>query len=513
MRTLKTNTKMISTAQIQEPIKRLRFKRKWFNPLYFVLLAVLADDRIDTVLVYGGKGASKTASICQLLFREALLHKQNSILFRKESTTIPTTLKKSCALAVKTMRLENGFRQLDRRYPCISGSEIVLKGLDSPDKAKGVEGYKYVYLDELDHFTADDLEAFQISLRGIPGQKLFGSWNPVSEKSWVKTSLVDNQDENGVAQNVWIDTDKYGKLPSPDSFIRVSEDGTMLLIRTTYLDNYWIAGSPCGTYGYRDEALIRRYQKLKTKNYNSYRVNVLGEWGKTRTGSDFWKQFDEEVNVKPVAYKPAPIHLTIDDNVNPYIPVSLWQVFGKSIQQFGEIAAKDPNNNAPKAARLVLKYLDSIGHKDKIFLYGDTTARKRSTVDENSKSFFQKFIEEIEKGGYRVTSRVGKGNPRVSLSADFVNEIYEGSNTEGWQITIGDNNNTSIDDYASVKEDAEGGMAKPIVKDPVTKISYQPHGHFSDAKRYFIIQLLAAEFQRWASSKRGSRVNNFGALR
>src|SRR5579872_4407978 len=192
------------------------FEKKWLNPLYFILNELLKDDTIRTVLIYGGKSSSKTFTACQLLLKESVVKGSSSMTFRKESTTIPSTLENSFALAVKSIWLYPAFEVQDRKYICNSNkSEIVMKGLDDEEKAKGVEGYKYVLLDELNQFTEGEYDTFEMSLRGQTGQKIFGLWNPIDENSWVKTNLIDKHE--------WLSTEY--KLPCENSFVKKSKDG------------------------------------------------------------------------------------------------------------------------------------------------------------------------------------------------------------------------------------------------------------------------------------------------
>lgn len=294
--------------------KKITFKKKWFNPLYFILNDLLKDDSIRTILIYGGKSSAKTFSVCQLLLKEASVNSASSMSFRKESTTIPSTLENSFIAAVKATRLTNAFVIQDRKYRCEQmESEIIMKGLDDEEKAKGVEGFKYVLLDELNQFAEGEYDTFEMSLRGQKGQKIFGLWNPIDENSWVKTNLIDKIE--------WVETDY--KLPCINSFVKRSANGMTILIKTTYEDNYWINGSPDGTYGFVDHAIINRYAEMKVKNYNRYKVEVLGEWGKVEYGGEFYKQFNGSIHVGKTKYNPdLPLHLTIDFNVNPHVTYS-----------------------------------------------------------------------------------------------------------------------------------------------------------------------------------------------
>lgn len=244
-------------------------------------------------------------------------------------------------------------------------------------------------------------------------------------------------------------------------------------------------------------------------NGDAARYNAIahGEWGAVRTGMEFWKQFNETKHVKKLEIEPTTLHISLDENVNPYVTVSCWQVLAdeKQIRQVHEIPCYSPDNNAPKAAMKLVTWLRTIDYKNVVYIYGDPSASKRSTVDPNNSSFYDKFIEVLRREGFTVESRVQRSAPEVALSAAFINEIYE-SNLNGWSIFIHERCFVSIEDYMLVKEDPEGKMLKEKVKDEETKVTYEPAGHFSDAKRYFITTILAADFARYKarSKKAGS---------
>ena len=180
----------------------VRFDKKWFNPLYFILNEIIKDPNIRTVLVYGGKSSAKTLTLTQILSKESALYEDtNSISFRKESNRIKVTLKESFKKGIKTTRLGAAFETMEFSFRCHNGNQIVLSGMDDEEKAKGIESFKYLYLDELNHFSSYEYDQFQMSLRGIEGQKVFASWNPVDIDSWVYTDLI--KDVN------WINTDKW----------------------------------------------------------------------------------------------------------------------------------------------------------------------------------------------------------------------------------------------------------------------------------------------------------------
>jgi phage terminase large subunit len=222
-------------------------------------------------------------------------------------------------------------------------------------------------------------------------------------------------------------------------------------------------------------------------------------WGFRRSGDLYLPCFDEEKHTKEIKelYK-STVHIVADNNVSPYIAVSCMQIDFKEkrISQVHELPAADPDNTATKAARKVIKWLDKINYEETVFVYGDATARKRSTEDDEGRSFFDKFIGTIKEAGYKVVSRVQKSNPEVAISGEFVNEIFE-SNHLGWTIEIASHCRKSIEDYSMVKKDMEGKILKKTVTNPDTKVSYQQYGHYTDDLRYFITTVLPKEFEAY----------------
>ena len=462
----------------------IKFNRNWFNPLYFILNDILKDSSIRTVLIYGGKSSSKTVSVTQLLAKEAAVKHASTIAFRKESTTIKTTLKKSFDLAIKSMYLQPAFEPLELSYRG-KNSEIVLKGLDDEEKAKGVESYKYVYLDELNHFSEGEFTQFELSLRGIEGQKILASWNPVDESSWVKTELVDSYE--------WETHPDY-KLPCDNSFVKVSTNGKAILIKTTYEDNYFISGSPDGSYGYRDENLIAVYKALRVKNYNSYKVNVLGEWGKVEFGGEFLKSWDTSKHTGLHPYDPKQaIYLSFDENVNPYFPVGFFQVGRdqKSPRMIHCIAAKNPNNTVRWLCQEIDRVLTKWGHKELVFVGGDATSKKQDVKIEKGHDLFKLIMDNLAK--WHPRRHVASSNPSVRMSASFFNSLLSGD-VEDMSFGVSEKCRVAIADYENTKEDKNGGVDKSTVQDPKTKVRYQPFGHFVDLTRYFLVHTFRTEY-------------------
>ena len=243
-------------------------------------------------------------------------------------------------------------------------------------------------------------------------------------------------------------------------------------------------------------------KRLKNMPRYEYEVYVNGRWDvQLKIGGEFWKSFELEQHVRPVSVNiENTIHVSVDNNVYPYIAVSFWQVKKNDqdswdIKQVHEICAKDPNNTASKAGLLVCNWLMEIGYNQPVFLYGDPTTQNRNTIDDDKKSFLDKFILSIQKS-FTVQNRMMRSTPSVSVSGDFINAIYE-ENWGGMSITIGENCRNSISDYIELKQDKDGGTLKKRITDPKTKVSYEPVGHLSDTKKDFLVSLFNTEFLKF----------------
>lgn len=477
----------------------LKLSKKWFNPLYFILNDIIKDETIRTVLIYGGKSSGKTQTVAQIFVKQAKVKGKSSLAFRKESSTIPTTLKESFQLAVKSTRLGPAFDIQDRKLIADNGATITLKGLDTEDKAKGVEGIDYVLIDELDHFMENEYDAFEMSLRGKKGQKIFACWNPVDENSWVKTNLVDKID--------WLDQDKW-KLPTENSFVKISRCGLFVLIKTTYEDNYFIAGDPNDdSYGFKDVNLIAKYKAMKLKNPNRHKVEVLGEWGKIKFGGEFLKQWDSAIHAGPHEYdNQQAIYLSFDENVNPYFPCGFFQVGRnlKSPRMIYAIAAENPDNTVPAICRAISRKLIEWKHKEPLYIGGDATSKKADVKQEKGHDLFTMIINELR--DFNPTRRVLTSNPSVTMSANFFNSILEG-NVDGMTFAANEKCRKAIMDFENTKEDKNGKVDKTTIRHPITKISYQPYGHFVDLTRYFLVTTYPVEYTEYQRGDKPHKIS------
>lgn len=448
--------------------------------------------KVKRVLIYGGKSSAKTVSVCQIIAKYGVEENASAILFRKESNRVKLTIKKSFELSIKTTRLDEAWQKQDRLFKGLHGSEIVLTGLDDEEKAKGVEGFSFVLCDELNQFYHKEYKQINWSLRGEGRKVFFGTWNPVSKNSWVKTKLTDTY--------VWKPT-KY-VLPNKNSFVKISSCGTTILIKTNYKDNYWSVGSPCGTYGYVDSNLIDDYEAMRKDNFNDYKVNVLGEYGTTDRTGGFYKKFNTEKHVKTHEYNPElPLHISFDENVTPYVSLSIYQGKGMNVWKIKEICLEHPFNTLVDTLKKFRKQYPV--NKLYVYIYGDRTSLKADTKLLKGQNFFTIVEDNLKNNGYTTQRRLPRQNPSVHLRGQFINSIFD-EELFGITYSVDENCINTIDDYENVKEAPDGTKHKKKVKHPDTGIMYEEYGHLTDTDDYFLCEYFKKEYNKFIKP-RGKR--------
>ena len=421
----------------------LRLKKTWFNPLYFHLRKYIEDPKIRRVMVYGGKSSAKTFSVAQLFNLLSYTTGISCIAYRKEQTTIKISLKPAFVKAIDTIYMNAAYEVRDFMIRGIKGQIIVFKGIDSEGKIKGIEGFKYILLDELDHYTEEEFMQANLSLRGMENQKIFATWNPVDENIWIK-KYIDRFD--------WIDLplmikgNKHSQLDK-SSFVRKSTDGKTLLIKTTYFDNKWIVGA--NGYGSRDQNLIDEYEQLKTIDPNSYNVNVLGEWGVRDKSNKFAFAFEQSKHVGSVEYNSDYlIWLSFDFNVNP-ISCTAFQYYDDVLRAIK--CFKLDNSNIYELCKLIASYFPDAMFK----VTGDASGTSRSAMVADNVNYYTIIKDEL--GLIWSQFNIPSVNPRIEENQVKVNAVlYAGlfiADSENCKDLIYDLTFVEIDENKKIIKD------------------------------------------------------------
>lgn len=500
---------------------RINFKK--LNPLGFHLLKLMQDTAIRLIILFGGSSSGKSYSVAQLILIMTLWDGENSLIMRKVGASIGKTIYEDFKVAAKQLGIYHLFKFKDgiHQIVCLSnGAKIDFGGLDDPEKIKGISNYKRLVLDEWSEFESEDFKQVRKRLRGKVGQQIITTFNPINETHWIKKEVFDREQWHDVSMDIVIGGRKVPPELTAVKSIRMNEAKYILnprtkeveehapdtvIIQSTYLNNFWVVGSPDGTYGYYDEQCIADFEKDRINDPDYYNVYALGEWGVIRTGSEFFGSFARSKHTAEVAYDPTlPVHLSVDSNVLPYITCTYWQVAVDGdryeVRQIGETCAESPNNTVRKAAKLVAKQLHEMG-VDRVILHGDASTKAANNIDDEKRSFHDLFIDTLQKCGIDVEDKVSNRNPSVPMSGEFINAIFDGI-LPGLNIIISDVCKVSIEDYQSVQKDVNGAILKTKVKNPTTKQTYEAHGHISDTLRYIIADTLREQFLAFSNRRK-----------
>lgn len=459
-----------------------------FLPVYQPLIPP-ADFDID--FLYGGRDSGKSRFIASILIVACLsLPYFRCILTRK----VANTIKESQWQTIKDIVEEWGLQEYfvfninPLEIKCINGNRFYCRGLDEPARIKSVSNPSHCWVEEGNQIEATDLVVILTSLRYNGGKtKVWFSFNPECEGNYTDFWLY--QEYFSHTNELSFTHTKVIELP----------DGKKVYYRyrvthSTYRDNPYCSD--------QRKALYESYKTSKNNSY-WYQTYTLGRWGYRKSGDMFWKCFSEFRHVGAFEDLRSTYHIVVDNNVNPYITNTIWQVDPQTrrIRQVDEILCESPRNTAAKAAREVARWLQQRSYSDIVYIYGDPSANAKSTVDDEGRSFFDKYIGELTTANVRVSNRVGRKAPGVAISAAFINEIYE-KNYAGWEILIHERCHKSIEDYQMVKENMDGTMLKKRETNPETKVSFERYGHPSDCKRYFLTTLLAEDFLKYKNRRR-----------
>ncbi len=502
---------------------------KKLNPNAFYLLKYLNDATLRFIILYGGSSSGKSFSVAQAVLIQTLQDGENTLVMRKVGASISKTIYEDYKVAASLLGISQYFKFIQNSIKCTyNGAKIDFSGLDDPEKIKGISNYKRVQLEELSEFEFADLKQIRKRLRGKKGQQIIADFNPISETNWIKKDWLDNEKLHDVPMVVEIGGKVIPAELTKVKSLKMNEGKSMVnpktkeieeyppnmvVIQSTYLNNFWVVGSPDGTYGYYDEQCVMDFEHDRLYDPDYYNVYALGEWGVIKTGNEFLNSFNVGKNSGEYPYIPGlPIHLSVDSNVLPYISVSYWQVDlskGKDMYQIAETTAESPNNSVRRAAKLVSKKLSELGYDDKIYLHGDASAKAANTIDDHKRSFMDLFIDTLKKDNWIVEDKVGNKNPLVSMTGEFVNAVFE-KQLSGLSININDSCRASIDDYQSVQKDANGAILKTKVKDSVTKQTYEEHGHLTDTLRYVVHDIMYEEYVQFSNRRKRNMYSEKG---
>ncbi len=487
-----------------ETTTKVNFNPELFNPNFWHLIDAMGKPEYRYIWLYGGSSSAKTYSAVQAILFSTLKEKTDTIVFRKTDSSIEKTVYKDFKTVIADWGLNEIFRVLKspKQIRCANGAVIDFAGMDDPEKIKGISQYKRVYNNEISAFDSHDFKQIRKRLRGQKGQQVISDFNPIDEMHWIKTDVFDQQTridlpvtiDNGITKDVYTQVcEKWSndeqEIKNPQGELETIPPNT-LIIRSTYLNNYWVVGFPDDKLnkGFYDIQTIADFEADKKSDYNFYKIYALGEWGRLTKGGEFYKAFNPSVHVRSDIYynSDLPLHISFDENVNPYLSLSIYQAEGNTVCKIDEICLTNPLNTLNHTLTEFKRRYPV--NKSGLYVYGDRTSLKADTKLEKGQNFFTIITNNLRE--YNPSLRLPTRNPPVAMRGNFINEKILGGNL----FFISDKCKNTITDYLYTKEASDGTKLKEKAKDPNTGVTYEKYAHLNDTDDYMIIQYFQREF-------------------
>lgn len=363
----------------------------------------------------------------------------------------------------------NGTKQISCK---LTGNKFIPFGCDDEESiGKGWDDATHVFVDELNQISFKQFGMLQSRTRKQGVKKAFtGCFNncDVFDGHWIKTNLLNKETDL---------TDDKG--------VRIERN--IIENFSLYTDNYFIDHED-----YKQQLIEQAGGDLERQN-----AYLTGAWGVKTNGQPFYKNFNQKLHTKFTEYNPRlALHGSFDENVNPYLPFSLWQFDSNNAYCIDEIAAENPYNTLRWVCNEVVKKYgrNGLDHQGAFYIYGDATSRKDDTKIEKGKDFFVLAKEYLEP--FKPKLRVSKSNPNVAMRGNFINSIL-GENKFGLFITISTVCKHVIADFTHTTE-APDGSGKDKSKETVDGVrGVQRWGHFSDGSDYVLCEVWMSQYNKF----------------
>jgi hypothetical protein len=462
------------------------------NDAFITLWDRPATEKRELLILYGTYGSSKTVDRIQEHILTCLTDKYFKCFYGREVFDLAKReFHSSIVSAIENMGLAhlfeyskkpNGTKEI---YCIANGNKFKPFGCDDEDSFKGWDDATHIMVDEMNQISFKSFGMLQSRLRKKGARKCFtGMFNncDVYEDHWIRTTLLNPEAE--------MRDDKGNAIQR-----NIIEHFSL------YTDNYFI-----------DQEDYRNSLIEQAGNDPDRRQAILeGKWGAKTTGQPFYKNFNPRVHVGGCEYNPRlALHVSFDENVNPYLPCGIFQLDGNNLYMIDEIAAQNPCNTLRWVCNEIYKRYGPSGkdHKAGMIVYGDATSVKDDTKVEKGKNFFTVAKSYLEY--FKPKLRVSKSNPNVAMRGNFINAVMM-SNIHGLFITISPTCKHMIADFMHTAE-APDGSSKDKTKVTVDGVKgVQRWGHFTDLfdyifieayMRYYLMFQAGGKKQSWVSGKR-----------
>jgi len=197
----------------------IQVSKKVFNKVYIPYL----ENVIRTQIFFGGSSAGKSVFISQRCVVDLLENNRNYLVIRNTANTLRTSVFNEIRKVILNWDLEKLFKinRTEMTITCITGYQILFRGLDDAEKLKSIIPEKGVITDilieEATETKRDDVKQLYKRLRGKSKvlKRLTLCFNPIFRTHWIFKEYFKN----------WVEGEtEY-------------HDDRLSILKTTYKDN------------------------------------------------------------------------------------------------------------------------------------------------------------------------------------------------------------------------------------------------------------------------------------
>ena len=419
-----------SAPEVQETLLPLFHKLKNANKRYIVNL--------------GGSGSGKSFASHQLeLFHLLESTPGDTLVFRKNSSNLRMSCYKLFREIASMYGISDEFKWTfsgDNRAIIHkkTGKGIYFSGANDVENLKSTAGMKRVLLEEASQFSFDDFLEIGRRVRGNEDIQFVLNLNPISERHWVKTELLDKPE--------W--------KPHVQGF------------RTTYLNNPYLT---------EQDRLY--YDTLKVSNYDQYRIYALAEWGIEDRQSKFAYNFQEGKQTGELKYiRNLPVYLSFDFNVEP-LTCTAWQFeLGNFCFCIGEFSII--NSDVTTFGQKILSHFPN----SDLWMTGDASEKNKRNIF-GAMNAYDQLAKVLNIG--RGYIRVPNVNPTIHSTRNLMNAILASHPN----VYIDRSAKGLIYDLNNVEVDEKGDIVK------ANRANLSQRADFLDTARYFMSAFMSNWFR------------------
>lgn len=398
----------------------------------------------------GGGGSGKSHGTGQYLAKRIFERREKMLVIRKFATSLNDSVVaqfKDSSLPFWDLREKRDWKynKTNRTLTTSTGSEVLFRGLDNPEKFKSIHGITLVWIEEATELSENDFKILNDRIRGEP--QIILTYNPISERHWIRKRF-------------------HGAKPQDPA------EDNITVIFSTYLDNPFVG-----------QKYIDSMNWYKENDPDHYRIYGLGEFGIIRPANPYFTAYKPILHLGLPEYQWGfPIYVSVDFNVENTFLISqhkegmgvdyldCWHGGGDLEQLCGRLAAE-------------------YGHGP-IYFTGDKSGNAHNALTTGNKTgweLIQGYMQDAGAGYLCDYSRVPIDNPHTSSNRHVINALMTHF---GDKIQIHrEKCSLLIDDFERCEALSDGRLNKPDA-------DRNDYGHAADAFRYDLTHFEFSTYQQ-----------------